>query len=279
MADITVGRPLGIETRIHWSFWLLPALVLAAGWIGGNTIMAIVDTVIVLAIFSCVALHEFGHALAARAYGIRTRDVVLYPIGGIARLERIPHQPGAEIAIALAGPAVNFAIVLMLFPLMVANGFGITHLTGEASLNEYFWTRLLWGNVVLCLFNLIPAFPMDGGRVLRALLAIRLSRHAATDIAVSIGTGFAVIFGVGAVLGYFSPTLLLLAVVLYMTGQSELQAVREEIDRRTYRGSIFGRRLDPVPVAHHADGWEYDAQSRQWTYWLHGHPVNRFMAR
>src|SRR5207244_12118572 len=124
--SVTIGRPFGIRTSIHWSFWLLPAFILISGYASGGLPMAVIDTFVVLAIFGCVALHKLGHALAARQFGVRTRDIMLYPIGGVASLERIPRSPGAEIAIALAGPAVNVAIVALLLPLMRLDGYQLT---------------------------------------------------------------------------------------------------------------------------------------------------------
>src|SRR5439155_14860407 len=109
LQSVTVGRPFGIRTSVHWSFWLLPAFILISGFLNGGLPMAVLDTFVVLAVFACIGLHELGHALAARQFGVRTRDIVLYPIGGVATLERMPRSPGAEIAIALAGPAVNIA--------------------------------------------------------------------------------------------------------------------------------------------------------------------------
>ncbi len=273
-----LGRPFGIPTSVHWSFWLLPLFV----YFSGSGAMAVIDTAVIIAIFGCVALHELGHALAARQFGVRTRDIVLYPIGGIARLERIPKSPGAEIAIALAGPAVNFAIVALLVPLMLLDGYQVIGVTYTASAMEIFWTKLVWANLVLGIFNLIPAFPMDGGRVLRAALSMITSRVTATEIAATVGTGFAVFFGLGAIFGWplpyigtMGPMMIVLAAFLFMIGQAELRAVQaEESPSRQPRG----RSLFDIPVAvpvHHADGWVYDPQSREWVLWQHGQIVRR----
>ena len=126
-------------------------------------------------VFGCVLLHELGHALMARRFGIQTRDITLYPIGGVARLERMPRAPGAELLIALAGPAVNFAIAAALLPLLIR---GRDELVSLSSMLGLFLESLLSVNLILGLFNLIPAFPMDGGRVLRALLSGWLGRAA-----------------------------------------------------------------------------------------------------
>ncbi|CAN5330668.1 hypothetical protein BH11PLA2_BH11PLA2_01560 [soil metagenome] len=282
MNNLRIGKPFGINTYVHWSFWLLPGFVLLSGLASGGMPMAVLDTAVILAIFGCVALHELGHALAARQYGVRTRDIVLYPIGGVARLERIPRKPSAEIAIALAGPAVNVAIVALLVALMTLDGYNVLQLSRYPSVLELFWTKVLWANVALAVFNLIPAFPMDGGRVLRALLATVTRREKATEIAATVGTGFAILFGVGAVpiVGWFSPMMFVLAVFLFLTGQAELRSVREEEEHRYWNNTSpgFFAQRESVPVAHRADGWEYDPQSKHWTYWLHGQPVRRFAA-
>jgi Zn-dependent protease len=279
-----LGRLFGINTYLHWSFWLLPGLMFVAGYLSGGVVQAVLDTAVILAIFGCVALHEVGHALAARWYHIRTHDITLYPIGGVAQLERISRNPTSEIVIALAGPAVNVAIVMLLLPLLLIDGYGITNLTRGAGLMEVFWTKLLWANVGLVLFNLIPAFPMDGGRVLRALLSTGLGRLKATETAAAISTGFAILFGVGGLLGWTLPVIgtlgpmaIILALVLHYVGQQELEQVRHE-ERRFWppRGQPLRTAREFVPVAHRPDGWEYDPQSRLWTYWLHGRPLRQF---
>ncbi|PYL01903.1 MAG: site-2 protease family protein, partial [Verrucomicrobia bacterium] len=146
----------------------------------------------VLLLFVCVVLHEFGHAIAAKNYGINTPDITLLPIGGVARLERMPDEPRQELIIALAGPLVNVVIALTLFVFVGWRGFSLEHAASGADLV----VQLLAINVMLVLFNLLPAFPMDGGRVLRALLATRLSYARATQIAASIGQACAFIFGI-----------------------------------------------------------------------------------
>jgi len=283
--SLKIGRPFGINTYIHGTFWLLPAFVLLQGLLSGNGLeMAVVDVAVLLTIFGCVALHELGHALAARGFGIRTRDIVLYPIGGVARLDRMPRRPWQEIVVALAGPAVNVGIVLFLAPLMMLDGYSL-HPNGYFESHvEVFWNRVLWGNVVLFLFNLIPAFPMDGGRVLRALAAMVTSREQATAFAANVGAGFAVLFGLGGLLGgQFMP--LVLAFFLFTAGRAELAAVRQEEDRRRYYGpaaedaheaTVFDVPIArPVnePTARPVDGWEYDPRRRVWVEWRDGYPV------
>jgi Zn-dependent protease len=289
--SLKLGRPFGINLYVHGTFWLLPALVLFSDLSRGLD-LALINVGIVLAIFGCVALHELGHAVAARTFGIRTRDITLYPIGGVARLERMPERPWQEIVVALAGPAVNVAIVALLVPLMLLDGYAIHPGGIFESAGDLFWNRVLFGNVGLFLFNLIPAFPMDGGRVLRAMAASVTTRPRATEFAANIGAGFAILFGLfgvggllglSGILGAGSPMLLVLAYFLYAAGRAELAAVRHEDERRRYydggtepRARIFG-----IPVARQvheqpagpSDGWEYDARRRVWVEWRDGHPV------
>jgi Zn-dependent protease len=182
-----VGRLAGIELRIHATFGLLITWVGAGYWISGNGPVAILAGVaFILALFSCVVLHEMGHALAARQFGIPTKDIMLLPIGGVARLERMPQQPAQEFWIALAGPAVNVALAALLY-----GWLSFKHewepLSRLHVATGPFFERLLVANVSLVLFNLIPAFPMDGSRVLRATLAWRMPYVRATRIASRVG--------------------------------------------------------------------------------------------
>jgi Zn-dependent protease/CBS domain-containing protein len=179
--------------------------------------------VFISALFACIVLHELGHALAAREFGIRTVDITLLPIGGLARLERMPEEPKQELWIALAGPAVNVAIAAFLYGWLT-----LTHewepLVRLKVATGPFFERLLLANISLALFNLIPAFPMDGGRVLRSLLASKMSYLKATERAASVGRGLALVFGL---IGLFTnPMLLLIAVFIWMGATQEAGAVQ-----------------------------------------------------
>lgn len=168
-----VARIRGIDVRIHWTFWVLVLFYLISasrteGLAGGVTAVAFI-----FSIFLCVLLHEFGHAFAAEWYGIPTRDITLLPVGGVARLERMPEKPVQELVVALAGPAVNVVIAALLV-LPIALGILSSTAAPVFLWGTNFFMQLLIVNVVLVCFNMLPAFPMDGGRVLRSLLAIRL---------------------------------------------------------------------------------------------------------
>src|SRR5882672_12746816 len=160
----------GTAVRIHVTFFLLLAWIAAIHWAKGGVASAIDGVIFIVALFVCVVLHEFGHIFAARRYGIRTPDVTLLPIGGVASLERMPEKPSQEIVVALAGPAVNLVIALALVVLLGAR-FDLTQMAQLEQAQSTLTARVAAANVALLVFNLIPAFPMDGGRVLRALLA------------------------------------------------------------------------------------------------------------
>ena len=172
----------------------------------------------ILLLFACVILHEFGHALAARAYGIRTPDITLLPIGGVARLERMPEKPSQELVVALAGPAVNVVIAFGLY-VVLGKCFDLGDLASMEDERGNLLSKLLAVNVMLIVFNLIPAFPMDGGRILRALLATRIKHARATRIAAGIGQSLAILLGLLGLLG--NPVLLFIAVFVFFGAQQE----------------------------------------------------------
>jgi stage IV sporulation protein FB len=223
-----IGRLLGSEVRVHATFFLLLAWIGAAAWMIGGPAAAAENLLFVLAIFACVLAHEFGHALAARRYGIATPDITLLPIGGLARLERMPEEPRQEIIVALAGPAVNVVIAAVLVLFGAAPGAG----AGLADAEAGFLDRLAAVNLFLVLFNLIPAFPMDGGRVLRALLARRLDRARATRIAALAGQTVA--FGF-AILGLLVGNLILILIAVFVWFAAQAESADTAL-RETARG-------------------------------------------
>ena len=190
---ITIGRFFNIPLKLHWSFALLLAYVLFN--VVTNDSFAIVG--ILAFLFLCVVLHEYGHALVAKKFKVNTRDIILSPIGGVARLERLPEKPTQELIIALAGPAVNLFLALLLTAVLIIVGFEWTTVSNPGVLTPGLTDYLVIGlyiNVMLFGFNLVPAFPMDGGRVLRSLLAIKFGRSKATQIAGWVGRFIALLF-------------------------------------------------------------------------------------
>ena len=218
--SFTIARIFGSEVRIHVTFFLLLLWIGIAHYQQGGMPAAISGVIFILALFACVVAHEFGHALMARRYGIRTPDITLLPIGGLARLERMPEKPLQEIAVALAGPAVNVVIAAVLIVILGA-GVDADALRALENPTVSFLARLATVNIFLVVFNLIPAFPMDGGRVLRAVLAMRYSRVHATQIAARIGQGLAFFFGFLGLMG--NPMLIFIAIFVYLAATAEAQ--------------------------------------------------------
>ena len=218
--SFTIARIFGSEVRIHITFFLLLLWIGVAHYQQGGMPAAITGVIFILALFACVVAHEFGHALMARRYGIRTPDITLLPIGGLARLERMPEKPQQEIAVALAGPAVNVVIAAVLI-LVLGAGIDADALQALENPAVSFLARLASVNVFLVVFNLIPAFPMDGGRVLRAVLAMRYSRVHATQIAARVGQGLAFVFGFLGMMG--NPMLIFIAIFVYLAATAEAQ--------------------------------------------------------
>ncbi len=220
--SLPIGSVGGTVIRVHVTFLLLLLWIAITYYIQGGTQAAIQGMAFVVLVFACVVLHEFGHVLAARQYGVQTPDITLLPIGGVARLARIPENAGQELVIALAGPAVNVIIAALLYflqgTLPTLAGTGLQR--PETDMLE----RLATVNVFLFLFNLIPAFPMDGGRVLRALLAYRMGYAQATQVAASIGQGVAFLFGLLGLFG--NPLLLFIALFVYLAATAEAHSVQ-----------------------------------------------------
>ncbi|MBI2822443.1 MAG: site-2 protease family protein [Acidobacteria bacterium] len=219
-----LGEVAGIAVYMHATFLILVGWVALSYWQAEHSVTAtLAGVVFILALFGCVLLHELGHALTAKHYGIRTRDITLLPIGGLARLERMPDDPRQELWVALAGPAVNVVIGAALLLLLQLTG-GLEPLSRLSVTGGSFLQRLMVVNVFLAVFNMLPAFPMDGGRVLRAALATRMDYVQATQIAAHLGQGMAFLFGF---IGFFgNPFLLFIALFVWIGAAQEASMVQ-----------------------------------------------------
>jgi Zn-dependent protease/CBS domain-containing protein len=227
--SLNIGSLGGTEIRIHVTFLLFLIWIGAIYYRQGGADAAWQGTIFIALLFLCVLLHELGHVFAARRYGVQTRDVTLWPFGGIASMERMPEKPSQELIVALAGPAVNVVIAATLL-LWLGPRFNAETLTQIDNPAVSMAAKVAGANIILVVFNMIPAFPMDGGRVLRALLAMRMGNARATEVAATIGQGFAVVFGVLGI--FYNPMLIIIAVFIFLAAsgeaaQAQLRAVAQ----------------------------------------------------
>ncbi len=223
-----LGKIAGIDVRIHWTFWMLMLFYVLSSALSGGLLSGVMVGLTFALVFLCVVAHEFGHAFAARAFGIPTHDITLLPIGGLARLARMPDKPSQELIIALAGPAVNVVIVMGLMCFLPLRKLVELSQNPVLVLGDSLFENLLVANVVLVLFNLLPAFPMDGGRVLRSLIAMGTTHLRATEIAVRVGRWMAVAFVLLGLLYFGSISLVLVGLFVFLAGTSELMQARQK---------------------------------------------------
>jgi Zn-dependent protease/CBS domain-containing protein len=213
-----IGSLAGIGIYVHATFVLLVAWI-AMSHLGAGHDVAMVGQglLLVLSVFAIVVLHELGHALVARRFGIATHDITLYPIGGIARLERMPEKPAQELLVAIAGPAVNGVLALAIYVGLYIAGVGAGG--NPLTVGGSFAIQLMWINISLGAFNLLPAFPMDGGRILRSVLGFWLDHARATEVSARVGRGLAVVMGVAGLA--WSPMLAVIALFVWMAAGQE----------------------------------------------------------
>lgn len=248
--SLNLGKVAGIKLSVHWTFIILIGWIFFAHYrMGHDTQQALMGVVFILGLFVCVTLHELGHALTAKRFNIVTRSITLLPIGGLAQMEKMPEKPAQELWVAIAGPLVNVVIAIVLYVYLSATEsipplINMEHMQLEGSA---FWFNLLLANVVLAIFNLIPAFPMDGGRVLRALLAFKFDRAKATRIAAGIGQFLAILF---VFFGFFSNIwLVFIGVFIYLGAGAEaaFEATKSILTGHTVRDVLMKQytRLQP----------------------------------
>lgn len=247
--SLRIARLFGIPVYLHWTFGLIFVYIIFLGrWRGWGNGQIAESIVLALALFACVVLHELGHALTARRFGIQTRDIILSPIGGIARLHRLPDKPMQEVLVALAGPLVNIGLILLLSPGLLLHTTSewrshilsmdpnqSNYLISEVGPLGTFLLSLMLLNAMLAVFNLIPAFPMDGGRVLRALLSIKVGRLKATRLAAYVGQTLAILLLIyGLTAESASYTLIFIGIFVFVMAAMEFQMVRMDAALANY---------------------------------------------
>ncbi len=243
--SLSLGKFFGIKVYMHWTFLILIGWILMMNLRAGHSLIEGSWSILfILALFACVILHEFGHALTARRFKIQTSDITIYPIGGVASLEGIPEKPSEELLVAIAGPLVNVAIAILLFVYLRATGAfpNLQDIKDPGYMqNLPFVFNLFAANLLLAVFNLIPAFPMDGGRVLRALLAFKMGHVKATKIAASVGQLLAIFF---VFIGFFYDFwLVFIGLFIFVGAGSEAAAesVQNVLTGKTVRQAMMSR--------------------------------------
>ena len=229
-ANLSLGRVSGIKIIIHWTFFFLIAWIVFDNFKrGGNTESVVFNIAFILAVFLCVVLHELGHSLMAKRFGIKTEKITLLPIGGMASLERLPESPKQEFMVVIAGPLVNVFISVLLYFLVPIQDFIQLNFTETFEVLirynlQSFLFFLFLVNVGLVIFNLIPAFPMDGGRMLRAFLALKIGRVKATEITSNLGLSIAILFFLIGLL--YNPFLIFISLFIFLGSLGENQMVK-----------------------------------------------------
>lgn len=257
LRSLKIGQFFGIGVYIHWTFFLLPLWAIIN--LRDSPISPLTIVGLIAAIFTCVVLHEFGHALTARLFGIGTRDITLYPIGGVARLERMSEKPWEEFWIAVGGPAVNVLIALLL----IVGGIAIARIDpsliqfptegGFTSTTGLLFWNLLFANIIMILFNMLPVFPMDGGRVFRSILSMWVGQLKATRIAAFLGVPVAILVLIPLAWMMGSPWLFVVVLFVLIAGQQELRYVEWKHQQKWEE--------EPIPAVPVANSYGYRSSS------------------
>jgi Zn-dependent protease/CBS domain-containing protein len=268
-----IGRLFGIPVRVHWLFLGLVAIFGVAGWMkggplpSGRLLSAVVSVVYIVALFACVVVHELAHSLVGRRFGVKVESITLLPIGGVAAMEEMPRRPSEELLMAIVGPITSLAIGAVIAGIIYAIRGPAGLLRPFDPLHGSLLSGLMWTNIVIAGFNLLPAFPMDGGRVLRAVLAHYMGQVQATQIAASLGQAVAVLLGLTGVLVWPNLWLVVIAIFIYIGAGQESQQVRMQavLDGITARQAMISRfetinRSEPLStaLAYASQGYQAD---------------------
>ena len=247
--SINLFRVRGIQLAVHVSFFLLMAYVADAGWRDGGFAGLLWAVAILLACFTCVVLHELGHSFTAMHFGIGVPRILLLPIGGMAQFNEIPREPARELLITIAGPAVNFAIAGVLALWVELPTWPFSSYEFPADAHGTAQLLLVW-NLLMGVFNLVPVFPMDGGRILRAFLAMRLPYMQATYWAASLGKALAIGAAILALVVWNRPLTAVLFLFIFFAGHAEYQAaMRRELYEARHREMLARWYSDlPPPI-------------------------------
>lgn len=243
--SINLFRIFGIQLAVHASFVLLLVYYGYRGWQLGGPVGALWSVSLIVLFFVCVVLHELGHSLTARRFGVHVPRILLLPIGGMAEFDRIPRQPSAELLITIAGPAVNFLLVVLLAPLLWRELLGAVEIADYSATDLL--TQLWWANLVMGTFNLLPVFPMDGGRIFRALLAIKLPYLRATWWAVKVGQVLAIIFAAGALFYFKNLMVGVLFIFIFTAGGAEYRSLLRREQEAAYWAEMSRRVVEAQP--------------------------------
>jgi len=283
--SLYIGNPGGIRISIHWTFLILVAWIFFSQYqVGEDVIQGLRGVVFILALFACVTFHELGHAFAAQHFQIKTKSITLLPIGGLAQMEKLPEKPGQELWVAIAGPLVNVLIAMVLYGGLMAldkmpDLLDVDQMNNLTGAN--FWFNLLIANVVLAVFNLVPAFPMDGGRVLRALLSFKFKRKKATAIAAGIGQFLAMWF---IFLGFFfNVWLVFIGVFIYLGAGAEavFESTKSALEGRLVSDVLMTKfsRLRPNDTLGRASELLLDGQEKEFLVTMGDHVVGVLMVK
>jgi Zn-dependent protease len=281
--SLKIGRIAEIDIFLHWTMWLFPVFVLMRGFVLYSSDETLMQTLLVLGVYGCLLIHEFGHILTARLVGPRLRDVTLFPIGGYDRLAELSERPWKEIPFAVVGPLLHALIAGVIAVVLLACECTLMpRLESPQPCVEVYFNRLFWLNVLLAICQVIPAFPMDGGRLFRGALALSAGRLRATEVAALLSSFVALVFVVSGII-WVSVVwwLIALGVIVYVSGQQELLRVRFFTYLQEPTTQFAGRAPIHVPMDRVFDdegkrveadftGLTWSAKDHLWIVWRDG---------